>query len=120
MQDFRKLLVWQKGHALTLEVYRFTQTFPRDEMYGLTSQIRRSAASVPTNIAEVAGRKSQAEFNRFLTIAYGSASELDYQIFLARELSYLSQPLYETCDTQVKEVRRMPYKLIQKTETTRL
>ncbi len=90
MQDFRKLEVWKRSHALTLEIYGLTRGFSRDEIYGLTSQMRRSSSSIPTNIAEGCGRDSSAEFTRFLVIAAGSASELDYQILLARDLEYIS------------------------------
>lgn len=86
MKDFRKLKVWEKSHQLTLAIYENTSSFPQSELYGLTSQIRRSAYSIPTNIAEGSGRGSDAELARFLTIAMGSASELEYQLQLACEL----------------------------------
>ncbi len=84
MQDFKKLQVWAKSHDLTLRMYELTSQFPREEIYGLTSQIRRACASIPTNIAEGCGRKSSADFARFLQIAMGSASETEYLILLAR------------------------------------
>jgi len=83
MKDFRELKVWEKAHQLTLEVYKATTIFPKDELYGLTSQIRRACASIPANIAEGCGRRGDAEFARFLGIAMGSASELDYHLLLA-------------------------------------
>jgi four helix bundle protein len=86
MRDFRGLKVWQKSYEFTLEVYQATIGFSKDEIYGLTAQIRRSVASVPTNIAEGCGRESNLEFKRFLIIAYSSSNELDYQLLLARDL----------------------------------
>jgi four helix bundle protein len=90
MKDFKELKVWVKAHQLTLAVYQATTTFPKEELYGLTSQMRRSAASIPTNIAEGCGRGSDDDFRRFLQIAMGSASELEYQLLLAHDLGYFS------------------------------
>ncbi len=89
MRDFHSLKVWQKAHQLTLRLYSATKRFPEDALYGLTSQVRRSATSIPTNVAEGCGRSSEAELERFLNIAIGSASELEYRLLLAqdRELS---------------------------------
>ena len=89
MQDFRKLKVWGKGYELTLEVYGSTATFPKEELYGLTGQIHRAASSVPANIAEACGRGGNVEFARFLRIAMGFASELEYYLLLARDLKLL-------------------------------
>jgi len=107
LQDFRNLKVWQRAHALTLAVYAATASFPRDETYGLTSQIRRAASSVPANIAEGCGRDGDPEFRRFLTIAMGSASELDYHLVLARDLNLLPHPAYDELSAGVSEVKRM-------------
>jgi four helix bundle protein len=90
LRNFRELKVWEKSHRLTLEVYQATTGFPREEMYGLTSQIRRASASIPANIAEGRGRSGVAELARFLHIATGSASELDYHLMLARDLGFLA------------------------------
>ncbi len=95
MRDFRKLNVWDKAHRLTLAVYKITKDFPRDEAYGLTSQIRRCSVSIPANIAEGCGRKGEAEFGRFLGIAMGSASELEYHLLLASDLNTLKQKTTE-------------------------
>jgi len=92
MQDYRKLKVWQKAHELALAVYEASARFPREEVYALTSQIRRAAASVPSNIVEGCGRGSNAELMRFLYIALGSANEVEYQLLLARDLGFL-QPM---------------------------
>jgi four helix bundle protein len=114
MRDFRELKVWEKGHHLTLAVYKATANFPKEELYSLTSQARRAAASVPTNIAEGCGRSSQAEFGRFLTIAAGSASELEYHLLLARDLKYLNDLDYGQLTDLVIEIKRMLTSLIQK------
>jgi four helix bundle protein len=114
LKDFKKLQVWEKSHRLTLEIYKATQTFPRDELYGLTGQIRRSCASIPANIAEGCGRNTNAEFVRFLDIAMGSASELQYHLILARDLGYLNSELYPHLEEKVLEVKRMLAALITK------
>ena len=99
MQSFRDLKVWEKAHKLTLDVYRVTKAFPADERFGLTSQLRRACASIPANIAEGCGRSGGKELRRFLDIAMGSASEVEYHLLLARDLNYLSdehyRPLHE-------------------------
>jgi four helix bundle protein len=114
MQDFRNLKVWEKGHASRLAVYKATGVFPRQEMFGLTSQMRRSASSIPCNIAEGCGRGSSGDFGRFLQIAMGSASELEYQTILARDLHYLSTQEQEVLTRATIEVKRMLASLIQK------
>jgi four helix bundle protein len=116
LQDFRKLAVWQKAHHLTLEVYRVTRGFPKDELYGMTSQIRRAAASVPTNIAEGCGRRSDADFARFLSIAMGSASELDYLIVLSRDLNLMNARSADALAGSATELKRMLASLIRKIE----
>jgi len=119
MKDFRNLAVWLKAHQLTLVVYKVTQTFPRDELYGLTGQIRRSCASIPANIAEGCGRSGQAELARFLQIAMGSASELEYHILLARDLNLLNSPTYDSLASDVIEVKRMLASFIKKLNAER-
>ena len=114
MKDFRKLKVWEKGHQLTLLVYKYTRTFPRDELYGLTSQIRRACVSIPANIAEGCGRGSDAELARFFQISMGSASELEYHLLLARDLGYLDNSKFEQLTQDVIEVKRMLTSFIQK------
>lgn len=94
LKNFRDLEVWKHAHSLTLEAYRQTKTFPSDERFGLTSQIRRRAASIPANIAEGCGRRGDAEFHRFLQIAMGSASELEYHLLLAKDLEYFDSKIY--------------------------
>src|SRR6185369_13667306 len=107
MQDFRNLKVWQKAHALTLSVYRETCSFPSDEKFGITSQLRRSCASIPANLAEGCARGGDGDFARFVNIAAASASETDYHLLLARDLQYLEQSVYQQLFEQISEVKRM-------------
>ena len=107
MRDFNKLEVWKKGHALTPSVYSATATFPKDELYGLTSQVRRAATSIPANIAEGCGRDSDADFARFLHMAMGSASELEYHLLLARDLGHISADKYTGLHEETTQVKRM-------------
>ena len=113
MRDFRQLAVWQKAHRLTLAVYKSTNTFPREELYGLTSQIRRAAASIPANIAEGCGRNGNAELARFLQIAMGSACELEYHLLLACDLTLLPQTEHEGLSGELTQVKRMLTAFIQ-------
>ena len=114
MKDFRRLKVWEKAHLLTLDVYKVTARFPREEMYGLKSQMRRCSASVGANIAEGCGKQGNNELHRFLYIASGSASELDYHLLLSRDLGYLSDQDYSRITQYLLEVRRMLKALLQK------
>jgi len=114
MQDYRKLKVWRKAHELTLAVYAATAAFPREEQYGLTSQIRRSASSIPSNIAEGCGRDGNAELRRFLFVALGSANELEYQLLLSRELGFLAPDTHETLSAAASEIKQMLSALIAK------
>lgn len=113
-RDFRELKVWEKAHQLTLEVYKVTTSFPREELYGLTSQIRRSSASIAANIAEGSGRGGAAELGRYLQMAMGSASELEYHLLLARDLNILATAAYDLLEQRVTEVKRMLASFIQK------
>lgn len=113
MKDFRQLKVWEKSHQLALAVYKETKKFPKEELYGLTSQIRRASMSIPTNIAEGCGRNTDAEFARFLQIAMGSASETEYQLILALDLEFLSKGSYEKLHNEVEEVKRMLASLLK-------
>jgi four helix bundle protein len=114
MKDFRQLKVWEKSHALALAVYRATATFPREELYALTSHLRRAASSIPSNIAEGCGRYGDAEFARFCALAAGSASELEYQLLLALDLKLLDRHRYEDLSGQVVEIQRLLTVLIRK------
>lgn len=119
MKNFRDLKVWEKAHHLTLELYKVTKTFPSDEKFGLISQIRRCAASVPANIAEGCGRRGNGEFSRFLQIATGSANELAYHWLLARDLGYIAHSDYGPMEAKITEVQRMLAGLIAKVDSER-
>jgi four helix bundle protein len=119
MKDFRKLEVWRKAHELTLAVYGATRHFPREELYGLMSQMRRASSSIPANLAEGCGRTSDADFSRFASIAMGSASELDYLLLLARDLDLLAEQPYRQLAGATSEVKRMLSGLIQKLNADR-
>jgi four helix bundle protein len=105
--DFRKLEVWERAHRLTLDVYEATRTFPKEELFGSTSQLRRAASSIPANIAEGCGRNGDAELARYLGIAMGSANELDYHLLLARDLGHLPTSRYEHLSAEAQGVARM-------------
>jgi four helix bundle protein len=120
VKDFRKLLVWEKAHQMTLAIYQVTAAFPSEQTYGLTSQMRRAAASIPSNIAEGCGRDGDAELSRFCTIARGSASELQYQIVLSRDLNLMPPSEYEQLTQQVVEIKRMLTVLVQKLNAEKL
>ncbi|HEY3823917.1 MAG TPA: four helix bundle protein [Bryobacteraceae bacterium] len=114
MQDFRQLRVWQKAHELTLAIYEATRSFPRDEQFGLTSQIRRSCSSIAANLAEGCGRNGDAEFARYCSIAMGSASETEYHLLLACDLKMIAPTDYEELSQRVTELKRMLTGLTQK------
>jgi four helix bundle protein len=118
MEDFKDLKVWTKAHELTLAVYRQTRVFPKEEMYGLTSQLRRAAASIGANIAEGCGRRSDGEMKRFLQIARGSASELEYHFVLARDLQLLGKDEFKNLEGKVLEVQRMLASLVQRLQAS--
>ena len=107
MQDFRKLAVWQKAHELVLDVYRATAAFPWDELYGLTSQLRRAAVSIPANLAEGRCRHTDRDFRRFVGIALGPASEVEYHLLLSHDLGYIDGGIYQLITSQVEEINRM-------------
>jgi four helix bundle protein len=107
VRDFKTLQVWNKAHERTLAVYRTTTAFPKEELFGLTSQIRRASSSIPAYIAEGCGRDGDAEFRRLLQIAMGSASELEYHLLLAHDLGYIGHEDYTRLEQNVTEVKRM-------------
>ena len=114
MRDFRSIRAWEKGHTLTLAVYQATQQFPNDEKFGLTSQMRRASASIPTNIAEGSGRQGDIELARFMQISMGSASELEYLLLLAHDLHLLNHEDYRQLNQQTLEVKKMLASFIKK------
>jgi four helix bundle protein len=107
LRDFKKIQVWEKAHHLVLRIYKLTLAFPKNELYGLTSQMRRAATSIPSNLAEGCGRDSQVELARFVHIAGGSASELEYQLLLAHELGYINGKDFLELDIEINEIKRM-------------
>ena len=109
MRDFKKLQIWQRAHKLTLALYRVTEEFPDSELYRITSQIRRSSLSVPTNISEGCSRVSKKEFARFLEISFGSLSETEYLWLLCFELKFIDQSLYDQWNEEITELKSMIY-----------
>ena len=107
MKDYRQLKVWAKAHILTKDLYGATSRFPKDELFGLTSQLRRAGSSIPTNIAEGCGRGSDADFRRFVQIAFGSANEVEYLVFLSYELNYMQKNQYTELNNKIIEVKKM-------------
>jgi four helix bundle protein len=107
LRDFKKIQVWERAHSFALRIYKLTSAFPNNEMYGLTSQMRRAAISIPSNLAEGCGRDSQAELARFVHISGGSASELEYQLLLAHELGYIDERDFLELDKEINEIKRM-------------
>jgi four helix bundle protein len=114
MGDFARLDVWKRAHGLVLRVYGFTKHFPSSENWGLVAQLRQTAISIPSNIAEGCGRNSDNEMRRFLKIALGSASELHCQVLLARDLEYLPPAVAENVMEEITEVRGMLYSLCRR------
>ncbi len=109
MRNFQELTIWQRSHSLTLKIYSITIDFPKDEMFGLISQMRRSSASIPTNIAEGCGRNSNPELNRFFVIAGGSTSELQYQLILSKDLGYIIESVFKELHDEIIQIRKMIY-----------
>ena len=119
MQRFTDLKVWQKSHALVLEIYRATKAFPDEERFGLTSQLRRAATSVPANIAEGSKRQHNPDYARFLNIAEGSLAETEYLTMLARDLGYVDEKRAGSLLAAVPDVARMLHALRAKVEEAR-
>jgi four helix bundle protein len=117
VRNYRDLEVWEKAHKLTLELYRQSRAFPKEEFYGLTSQLRRSAISVGANLAEGCGRQTTPELARFVRIAMGSASELDYHLLLARDFGYLKAEVYRELSQELTRVRKMLAALLSTLES---
>ena len=116
MRNYRDLQTWKKAHSLTLDLYRLSCQLPKDEIYGLSSQLRRAAASIGANLAEGCGRRTNSEFARFVRIALGSASELDYHLLLAKDLGMLKDADYERSSRALTEVRKMLTSLLSTVE----
>jgi four helix bundle protein len=120
LKNYKELNVWQKSYKLCLDVYRITAGFPKEEKFGLTSQVRRSAVSVPSNIAEGYGRKTTADYVRYLYIAYGSNCELETQMMLSRDLEYIGNTAIKEYIDEINEVERMLKALIKSLEDKHL
>ena len=114
MQNFKDLLLWQEAHQLTLKIYESSKNFPKEEIFGVTSQLRRAATSIPCNIAEGCGRYTQKDFANFLQIALGSTNETDYLTLLAKDLNYLAEDKFLTLQEQINKIRAMNINLIDK------
>jgi four helix bundle protein len=114
LKDFRKQKVWERSHRLTVKLYEITATFPKEELYGFISQIRRSCSAVPANIAEGCGKDGDAEFGRYLQIARGSVSELEYHLLLAHDLGFLTDKDYEDLHDETNGVKQMLTSFITK------
>ena len=119
MQNYKDLKVWEKSHAFTLKVYETTRSFPKEELYTLTNQLRRASSSIPANIAEGCGKNSNAEFAHFLNIALGSANEAEYFILLSKDLHYLPENGYTPLADNINEIKAMLISLINKVRTTK-
>ena len=114
MQNYKDLKVWEKAHQFTLMVYETSKHFPKEELYGLTNQLRRSAYSIPANIAEGCGKNTKADFANFLNIALGSANESEYFILLTKDLAYINTEKFETLSKLINEIKAMLIALIAK------
>ena len=114
MQNYKDLKVWEKAHLFTLKIYESTKSFPKEEVYGLTGQLRRAAYSIPANIAEGCGKFSQQELAHYLNIALGSTNECEYYLLLSRDIQYLPEENYEFLHQMINEVKAMLIGLITK------
>jgi four helix bundle protein len=117
MRDFHDLSIWSKSHLFTLKIYSMTKNYPKEELFGIVSQMRRSASSVPTNIAEGCGRNSNPDFKRFLVMASGSSSELEYQLILSKDLEYISESSFKELEAELIEIRKMIHSFIKNIPT---
>ena len=114
MRDFRQLKVWDKGHNLVLDIYKHVRSFPQHELYGISSQLKRAAVSIPTNIAEDCGKDTDLELARYMQISMGSASEVEYLLLLTHDLGYLPDNIYDELNTRIVEIKRMLAPFIKK------
>jgi four helix bundle protein len=114
MRDYKKLNVWEKSYAFGINIYTITKKFPKEEIYGLTSQLRRASLSIPSNIAEGSRRSTEKDFRSFLHIAYGSGAEMEVQIMFAKDLGYISPEVCTSLLSELSEIMRMLNSLIQK------
>ncbi len=114
MRDYKKMNVWEKSYAFGIHIYSITKSFPKEEMYGLTSQLRRAAVSIPSNIAEGSRKSTQKDFRSFLYNAYGSGAEMEVQIMFAKDLKYITPEMCTNLLNELSEIMKMLNSLIQK------
>ena len=114
MRDFQQLAIWQRSHSLAIRIYRLSLEFPSEERFNLISQIRRSSASIPTNIAEGCGRNTLPELRRFLIISSGSASELHYQLILSKDLGFISHQCFKELEDDLIQIKKMIFSYREK------
>jgi four helix bundle protein len=114
MRDFKKLIVWERSHNFVLTLYRLTRLFPKEELYGITSQLRRAVISIPANIAEGSGKQTEKEFARYLSIAAGSASETEYLLILSKDLQFIEESASNDLIIEINEIKKMLNALITK------
>jgi four helix bundle protein len=119
MSDYKKLKVWEDAHKFTIDIYNITKNFPNNEQYGLTSQIRRSSSSIPTNIVEGCGQLDNGNLIRFLGIAKGSAFEVEYQLLLAKDLKYINEKDYDELNEKIQKIISMLTNLIKSLRSKR-
>jgi len=116
LRNYRDLKVWSKSYGLSLELYRLSRSFPKEELYGITSQLRRAAVSIGANLAEGCGRRTNAEMARFVRISMGSASELDHHLLLCKDLGFLQDEDYKRTSRGLVEIRKMLAALLDSIE----
>ncbi len=114
MHNYKKLEVWNRDVDFATQIYSTTKSFPIDELYGLTSQLRRASVSISSNISEGAGRNSDKEFRQFLNISFGSCAEIETQLIISKKLGYLSEEQFSILSTEIIEIQKIIYSLIQK------
>lgn len=114
MRDYKKLTVWERSYAFGITIYRTTKSFPKEEMYGLTSQLRRAAVSIPSNITEGSRKSTQKDFRSFLYNAYGSGAEMEVQLSFAKDLTYITPETCANLLSELSEIMKMLNSLIQK------
>ena len=114
MRDFRKLNVWERAHNFVLNIYKLSKPFPKEELYGITSQLRRAVVSIPTNIAEGCGKHTEKDFVRYLSIAAGSTSEVEYLLILSKDLKFIDESIALAQITEINEIKKILNALMMK------
>ena len=114
MHNFKELIVWQKARKIVKDIYLLTKKYPKEELFGLTQQIRKAAVSIPSNIAEGSGRGTNADFAHFLDIAYGSACEAETQLYLSLDLEYISQMEFDDINDKLQDVEKLIFNFKKK------